>query len=305
MTANSALFATLLAAAAAVAHAQLVGSFTASKSVTVSSNPVNTANIVDGNDNTQWQSGACFDTDYLNRADMNPLLFACATTGRCKGSEGATSLAAATDQSVYTGAGVPLPKGAAAGTPAAFVQADLPAAATVLRGSVKAFGGAPIDVMLIASDGTAVKAATLNAPTDNYKWAHGDGSWNDIVSVRVQSTAGFTLTEFGVQTGNCYQWATVDMGAVNQVGMIRVRVWSPNATATALLFSEDGSSWTKARDLNPGVLDVIPVWLPSLTPMRYIMVNHTILNKGPWAKVYVWGIDAFDKVNVRDRKSVV
>jgi hypothetical protein len=71
------------------------------------------------------------------------------------------------------------------------------------------------------ADNTSVKAVTLQCPADNYNWAHADGSWDGIVAVRVQSTAGFTLTEFGVNSGRCTQWATVDMGEVKQVGMVR------------------------------------------------------------------------------------
>ena len=83
------------------------------------------------------------------RDDMNPLRQACSAAGRCFGSAGSGNLARATDQDVYTGATVPLPPGTVAGRPGAFVQAALPGAATVLRVSVKAFGNAPIDVMVV------------------------------------------------------------------------------------------------------------------------------------------------------------
>lgn len=93
--------------------------------------------------------GACFPTDYTGRPDMNPLINACATAGRCTASDGATSLAAAADVNVYTGAGIPLPKGAAAGSQAAFVQVSLPAPATVLRASFKGFGSQPMTMVLV------------------------------------------------------------------------------------------------------------------------------------------------------------
>ena len=51
------------------------------------------------------------------------------------------------------------------------------------------------------------------------------GSWANVVAVRVQSAGGFTLTEFAVQDGPCTQSATVDMGTVQQVGMLR---WALN-----------------------------------------------------------------------------
>jgi hypothetical protein len=85
----------------------------------------------------------------MSRADMNPLKDACATASRCTASAGASNIPDATDQNVYTGAFVSLPAGTPAGTPGAFVQALLPAPATVTRASVKGFGTAPLDVILI------------------------------------------------------------------------------------------------------------------------------------------------------------
>jgi hypothetical protein len=80
---------------------------------------------------------------------MNPLKGACATASRCTASAGTSNIPDATDQNVYTGAFVSLPAGTPAGTPGAFVQARLPAPATVTRASVKGFGTAPLDVILI------------------------------------------------------------------------------------------------------------------------------------------------------------
>jgi hypothetical protein len=79
---------------------------------------------------------------------MNPLLNACAAASRCSSSDGTTTPAAATDNNVYSGAGVALPKGTAVGAQGAFLRAQLPAAAAVQRASIKAFGKEPIDVLL-------------------------------------------------------------------------------------------------------------------------------------------------------------
>ena len=71
------------------------------------------------------------------------------------------------------------------------------------------------------ADNSTVRAARLTPPADNYLFVNGDGAWEGIVAVRVESTAGFVLTEFAVNTGICTQWAAVDMGEVKQVGMVR------------------------------------------------------------------------------------
>lgn len=286
----------LLAAALLVAGAcaQQNGSFTAGAAVTVSSNEAGPlGNIVDGLDNTQWQSGACFPTDYTTRPDMAPLIDACATTGRCTASDGATNLAAAADVNPYTGAGVPLPKGAVPGAPAAFVQVALPAPATVLRASFKGSGGQPMEMVLVGADGSTTSVGEL-LPANNYQWAHADGSWPNIAAIRVQSTAGFTATEVAVQTGPCLQWATVDMGSVRDIGRIRARVWSGNDSSKATLqASTDGTTWTDVKALDPQFLGAVNVTLDTAVQARYLRVLHEITDKTGWRKVYVWGIDAF------------
>lgn len=80
---------------------------------------------------------------------MNPLRGACSLPANCFASAGSTQLEDSTDQDPYTGAYIQLPKGAPAGAQAAFVQARLPAAAGVTRVSVRGFGDAPIDLILI------------------------------------------------------------------------------------------------------------------------------------------------------------
>ena len=85
----------------------------------------------------------------MSRDDMNPLKLACTTPSRCSASAGTSNIPDATDQNVYTGAFVPLPAGTPAGSPGAFVQANMLAPGTVTRVSVKGFGNAPLNLVLI------------------------------------------------------------------------------------------------------------------------------------------------------------
>ena len=99
-------------------------------------------------------------------------------------------------------------------------------------------------MLLLRADGSNVTALVDPTPAQNYNFVEQDGSWPGVVAVRVQSTAGFTLTEVAVQAGPCTQWATTDLGAVQQVSMLRVRFWSPDADTTTLLTSVDAVTWT-------------------------------------------------------------
>ena len=51
------------------------------------------------------------------------------------------------------------------------------------------------------SDGSTVKATSLDTATQNYQFVGSDGEWADVVAVRAQSTAGFTLTVRGREWG--------------------------------------------------------------------------------------------------------
>lgn len=42
-----------------------------------------------------------------------------------------------------------------------------------------------------------------------------------MVGVRLESAAPFSLTEVGVNTGRCVEQATVDMGEIKPVGVLR------------------------------------------------------------------------------------
>ena len=73
----------------------------------------------------------------------------------------------------------------------------------------------------LQADGANATALTVALPAENYNWMHASGVWEGVTAVMVQSTAGFTLTEVAVQSGECRHWAQVDMGAVRDVGLLR------------------------------------------------------------------------------------
>ena len=80
----------------------------ATRTISVTSNEAAKSKIIDGNDQTQWQSGACFPTGFIARADMNALLNICTNTpAACVTSLGSKDVAKAFDNSFYTGNGDP------------------------------------------------------------------------------------------------------------------------------------------------------------------------------------------------------
>ncbi|GLC70243.1 hypothetical protein PLESTF_000947600 [Pleodorina starrii] len=279
--------------------------------VAVSTNPDPKAlpQIADGDDNTMWQSDACLPTGYSVRPTMNPLMELCGGAGPagapasyCTASSGSSNLASATDHNVYTGAGIAVdPARAAAGVDdgAAFFSAVVPGDPRVVtRVSYKGFSSSNVSVvLLIQPPGQAVQrvAVGLIYPAVNYQWLHAVGVWQDVVGVRLESNGSFTLTEVAVMAAPCIEWATVDMGAIREVGTLRFRFWSPDAEYTNMSVSADGANWTNIRTfMKSDQLDAVELFLPSVIYIRHLRITHKVKEDADWRKVYVWGIDAYD-----------
>ncbi|KAG2424160.1 hypothetical protein HXX76_014693 [Chlamydomonas incerta] len=308
-----------------------VQSFSYRGAVTVSSNPDPSALpcVADSNDNTQWQSDACYPTGYMSRPSMNPLLRLCTdATARtapsppagadpsapgCVASTGSTNLPLLTDTSPYTGASIEAdPAAAAAGSPAAaFLLAALPphpadapeqprlvrrVSAKVWWGSANGVStGAPVAVVLLLSDGSRQEVGRLTPGVDDYAWVHLTGSWTGVTGVSLESPLRFMLTELAVSAGPCVEWAAVDMGAVQPVGVLRFRYWSPDSAAADLHVSADGVAWTAIRTgLDPNQLSALEIYLPDVMQIRHLRLTHHVKEDADWRKVYCWGLEAYD-----------
>ena len=92
-----------------------------------------------------------------------------------------------------------------------------------------------------------MQIGTFDPATQNYAWVHVTGEWAGVASARVQSASGFVATELAVQTADCQQWATVDLGSRREVGMLRLRWWSAAASQTQLLAGNDSALSTATQ----------------------------------------------------------
>ncbi|GFR48117.1 hypothetical protein Agub_g9944 [Astrephomene gubernaculifera] len=293
-------------------YAGAVQSYTYGATVIVSSNFDQAAipNIVDSNDNTQWQSDACHPTGYTSRPAMNPLLRLCnSSASACTASPASANLPAATDTSVYTSAAIePDASKPANASDAAFFAIKLPdGPMTVLSLSVKGWyglsGGARANTtavyVVMQPPGQAaqnVLVDILQKGVDDYNWVHVRGPWSNVVSVRLESSSRFMLTEVAVQVTSCVEEAVVDMGAVRAVGVLRFKYWSMDAINSSLAVSADNVTWDVLRDgMDPTIVSAIELYLPSMINIRYIRIRHNVKEDADWRKVYVFGIDAYDQ----------
>ena len=73
-----------------------------------------------------------------------------------------------------------------------------------------------------------------------------------LSAIRLSSDAGFSVTEVAVLGEPCFEQITVDFGKAVEMGLVRSRHYTgSNVTASTLLSSEDGETWSTLAELDP------------------------------------------------------
>lgn len=245
-------------------------------------------NLTDGNALTSfWQSDACFPTNFMGRADLNPILNACANSARCRAS-GGSRFADATDTNVYTGASITAVGGIA------WLTVSLPSPQPLYRVMYRGIFGAPTNVSVVTAAGEVIDLGSLNS-TNNYNfYRYIPGPDVIVAALRMSSTVSFTVTEISAMSESCFQHATIDLGRVVNADWFITRHWvGGHATSSQMLRSVDGVAWTKITDLDPTALALLPTLLDAPVPLRYLRIRHQV-DDVDWAKVYVWEMEVYD-----------
>ncbi len=251
-------------------------------------------NILDGDVNTHWQSDACYPTGWLSRPDLDVALGLCATAGACSGPSGNLSLL--TDGNTRSGS-VDL----AAGTT---LRLALTSASPLRRLRLHGTWAEPLWITATRSDGSVLSldrvAPSADANTavnvDVPGVADGSGRLEEVVSVSIVSDGAVRLGEVGVLNAICFVNAGVDFGAPTEVGWVRMRHWAGSGgTATHLIASDDGVTWTTLAELDPESLAYADTVLARPITTRFLGVRQDIVD-GDWKKAYLWEIDAYDAV---------
>ncbi|MEM9996695.1 MAG: T9SS type A sorting domain-containing protein [Bacteroidota bacterium] len=271
------------------ADAGLVASHTDGAAVAATSTTGNgLPDVNDGDPATQWQSGACFPSGFIGRADTNVLLGTCAD-GNCTSSS-TGSLNGATR-------GGPGSVGVQAVGGRAWLRADLAQPSDLYRIAVRLGTGSSVTLSAVtAADTTLV--ATLTS-SDNYGWNRYavPALSGPVVGVLVESAASFSLFEVAALAEACFEAVTFDFGATQEVGIVEGRVWTASGvTATVYQTSADSLTWTTVATIDPTVNNMITTKLAQPVQARYFRVRHTMADQN-WAKAYVWEIDAYDRWN--------
>ena len=257
--------------------------------VTASSSLETALNVIEGG-GLFWQSGQCYPLGYVENAQTNILLGACAA-GRCQSTAVAVpSLAAATDGDATTAVDIPAVSGTAWATFA--LSPPAPLAAVSLRvqadaGVVSVIGltaaGQRVPLGNVTSSGSQTNLDLVNGPT--------------FVSVRLESAAVFSLFELSARSGPCSEFVTVDLGRVVAVAALTVRHWAGVEGVNETLYeaSEDGVEWIVLRgSLPPLLMGELDTVLSPAVSLRYLRVRH-VLQERTSVKVYVWEVTIWDE----------
>lgn len=245
-------------------------------------------NITDDNTDTFWQSDAPFPDNYLTRNEQN-LLLNSANSNNCT-LTGSAAPQSATDGNPETGVKI------VNNTENARFTLQLRQPQQLLLAGVKAGFSGSLQLMAITQSG---KTTVLHRfeQQENYV----------LIRFPVQETAAikalslispqpFTLYELAALNSLPAEFAVLDLGKQQSIGVIETRHWVTNPAAvvkTDLLLSTDGVKWVQAAALNPAAMGKTTTVLNPAATARYLKLQHTISNTN-WAKAEIWEITVYD-----------
>ena len=255
--------------------------------VHVTSNPAEAANIVDGQEKTHWQSGACMPQGFLKRDDLNTLLGVCANQpNRCIAS-GNPDTARATDGSFYTSVAVETVH------EEAYFEIQMKSPKPLHK--VAARGVYPADTKMWALGSDGWRMLRVFNSSDNYKFlVAAVDECESVEALKLNSTQKFRVAELAVMDQPCFEMTVVDLGTIREVNVIKTRHYSREAVNTSLLTSINGQDWTVHAHLKPTVQKAVVTRLPRAVMVKFVAVRHKV-KEGNYKKVYVWELEAWDQ----------
>jgi hypothetical protein len=240
--------------------------------------------IIDGDLTTQWGSNACRGGGWRANKKQNPLFRAC-SSGICSASCSA-NVSMATDGSPYTagksrlshaeGASwqqFPFPGGNAQVARSVYIRGIWPVNTTVYA-TVPAGSGPPIALGVLGPDDNSndieYTAPTVPITGIRVQTETRDGLMRGYCYSGVGDCKTITVTEVAVQTEDCYEQITLDLGAIKEVTRLSMKFLA--IFAGTMASSVDGHAFVDRLDLKsfpfsyslPMVVDI-----PSVTA-RYL-----------------------------------
>ncbi len=242
--------------------------------------------IIDGNEQTFWQSEAPLPTGYVNRLDLNILLAASAYT--CTSSSN-------TDCTLITDTDLNSKDTYNVDGTKAFVAINFNEPTGLFTLSVKASVNAPMNVYGVLSDDSEIWLATYNT-SDNFSLKRFTTTATNLSSLRLESDAEFSVFELAALAKAPSEYAIIDLGSPKEVGWITTRHWivGDDVSTTRLWLSNDLTTWTQVGTLDPSALFKITTLVQPPITARYVKVEHLLTGEN-WKKGAIWEVEIYDK----------
>lgn len=266
-------------------YAGVITSFTWEAKVTTSSGG-NGKEVNDRNEKTFWQSGSPYPYDFINRPDLN-ILKAVGKSDRCS-SSGTSNCEPATDGDLKTNVVMRVHQGSA------WLQFSFRNAIPLHVLAIKCVASLPVKVYAYQASGDSILLATCKS-MDNYEWKRFPAKVEDVVKIRLVSSAQFSIYEIAALSKPPVEYVILDLGKPREVGWIETRHWAGGqAVGTRLLAGMDKVHWQELEVLNPEALFTVTTRLNEPVTARYIKVEHA-LNEDDYGKAFVWEVNAYDE----------
>ncbi|MBL7788108.1 MAG: T9SS type A sorting domain-containing protein [Chitinophagales bacterium] len=271
-------------------NAGVVTSYTkmAGAGVTVSSGE-NVAAIIDNNIQSYWRSDASFPDGYYSKS-INILRNLGGTT-QCTNS-GGVNCTAVTD--VSNGSSVTIPSTNNGTSTNTWLRFTFNTAKPFYCLSLKMQTDKPVQIYLFKTNNDSILLGTYQ-PWDNLNTVRFVNSQSNIKSIQLRTANYFTtLYEIAALSAPPTERATIDLGAIRNVGWIETRHFSGNVVASARVFvSADNLLWTQVGTINPSTQVPISTILNPVRNIRYIRFTFTMAATD-WGKAQLWEVDAYN-----------
>ncbi|MFQ5445372.1 MAG: discoidin domain-containing protein, partial [Saprospiraceae bacterium] len=267
-------------------YAGVVASYTDVAQLGVSAPGFNElANIIDGDNNTAWQSTNPLPSNYAARPDQNVLLG--------KGNEWCAASTAA-DFSLLTDSNFDSHVDIGMASGKAWLEFTFPAAQPMLLFNFKAQVSPAISVFVYPEGQDSLLLGNYTS-ADNYSFKRFDFS-GLTAKIRLEATAPFIIFEAAMLAEPPKEFVILDFGEIRDVGRITTRHWAgiDAASATALYISQDSMTWEHVASLNPVAIGPVTTFLSPSRPARYLKVEHTLFPVN-YKKANFWEVDAYDR----------
>ena len=266
--------------------AGIISPYTADATISLSSG--NGADKINDSDTqTFWQSDSPLPSNFIQRTDLN-ILAGLGAIGLCTSSNN-TACHDVTDTDLDTSTPINV-----VGSEA-FLNIVLPQNSNILSISLKCNTSENINVYVQKENGNDFLMGTYMAE-NSYGLVRLTHFQNDIASIRLESTADFSVFEVAALADLPTEYAYFGLGEIKPVGWISTRHWmSDNVAATKLYVSTDAENWTQVEQLNPTSLYTIETVLPENVNARYVKLEHT-LHDIDWVKASIWEMAVYDKM---------